>query len=340
MNALSRVVLALIIILLIGCSASETAKKEYRESGVFFDSFVTIRCLYDRDKNIITISDKCWERLEEIHLCMNSRSPSGDVADINRVGISSVQVDEDLYYVLRKSLELSKITRGAFDVTVLPLIELWKGYAAKNIIPSEEKIAEVRKKTGYAFIESGPGNTVYFKSKESKIDLGGIAKGYALDEIAGILRGYGINDFLIEAGGDMRCGGLNTGGEPWKVGIRDPEDKHSIIGAVYLNEKAVATSGDYERFFVIEGKKFAHIIDPRSGYPQKGVVSATVIAPTALEADALSTALCVMGGKEGTELINTIPEAECVIFEKEEDENKKFYSAGFHEFEKPPLPIF
>ncbi len=151
-------------------------------------------------------------------------------------------------------------------------------------------------------------NHIQLLNRDTMIDLGGIAVGYALDKVAKILRGKEFRNFFIDAGGDIYVGGHNCSGQPWKIGIKDPQKESNLIKVIYLQDASVTTSGNYEQYFEIQGAKFSYIMNPLTGYPQEEVMSATVIAPQGIEADSLATALCVLGSEEGIALINSLGE--------------------------------
>ena len=188
----------------------------------------------------------------------------------------------------------------------MPLVSLWRNAQKSGALPTSKEILNAKASVGMNNIKLMPENMVEMLNPNTKIDLGGIAKGYAIDEIARVLRNHGFEDFFIDAGGDLYAGGNSCKGRPWKIGVRDPRDKSKIVDAISVSNAAVVTSGDYERFFEIDGRKWSHIINPVSGYPQKGVASATVIAPNATMADALATSLCVLMPEKGTSLIESL----------------------------------
>jgi thiamine biosynthesis lipoprotein len=247
-----------------------------------------------------------WARLETISWKMNVFDGRSDVAKINHSDLKPVSVGEDTYAVIESAIRFSQETKGAFDITVRPLVDFWRQNEAKNIFPSQEAVDAVLLAIGFQNIQLLAGHQIKILLPNTKIDLGGIAAGYAVDEAAQILRQHGIENFFIDAGGDIYVGGKNCAGEPWRIGIRDPYDPKEFIDVVALENQAVTTSGNYEKYYTIQGQKWSHIIDPVTGYPQKGVISATVIAPTTIEADALATALCVLGEKPGTDYINAL----------------------------------
>jgi len=224
----------------------------------------------------------------------------------------------------------SKLTDGAFDITVSPIIKLWKFEGGKpKEIPSEEKIKEALESVGWENIKLAPNRQFSFKKDSMSINLGGIAKGYIVDKAVAHLKRKGIKSAIINAGGDVYCFGKKDNEELWSIGIQHPRNKKEIIGTLTLTDKATATSGDYEKSFVLQGKRFSHIINPKTGYPvDNPVIQTTVVAETCTDADALATALMVMGKEKGMELVEKLPGTEAVIIEEIEGKLEISYTSG------------
>ena len=299
-------------------------------------------CLDTRDKTAVGKAyQEVWDRLEDIAWRMNVFDERSDVAKINRAGTQPVGVQEDTYYVLQKSIDYNRLTLGAFDITVWPLIQLWKRGARENALPTTAQLQEVRSVIGSDKIQLLSNGRVRLTNAGVKIDLGGIAAGYAVDEAVRIFRKNGINNFFIDISGDIYVGGRNCEGNLWRIGIRDPRDLSKIIDTVHLSDMAVATSGNYEQYYEIQNERWSHIMNPITGYPQKDVVSATMIAPSALETDAWSTALCVLGPRSGIQLVNAMPLAgekyACLIITRNgANDLVRFPSAGYKKIQGNP----
>ncbi|MBF0252429.1 MAG: FAD:protein FMN transferase [Candidatus Omnitrophica bacterium] len=324
--------LVLIVTFFSGCGRGKHLK-QYTETRQIFSTYVSVNCYYDEKvTDIFTVIAKCWERMEVIHTEMNARSNVGYVARVNESGFYGVEVSESLHGLLGESLKYSKITEGAFDVTVYPLVELWREAAKNQKVPDKKTLAAVKDKVGYQYLVLEDANVVHLKKKGMKIDVGAIAKGYAVDQFAEILKLNKVDDFIIDAGGDIYCNGKDNGKNEWLVGVQDPINTDKIAGKLKLSNRAVTTSGDYERFSVIEGKRYSHIIDPITGFPEDIVISATVIAPSAEESDAYSTAFSVMGGDKGIKLANKLENVEAMIIEKIGKKIKRYQSNGYKEY--------
>jgi thiamine biosynthesis lipoprotein len=250
-----------------------------------------------------------------------------------------VAVSEPLWEVITAALDLSRRSGGAFDATYSPLRDLWRSAAANGELPSESALAEARARVGWRKVVTDPAKrTVHFEAGGMKLDLGGLAKGYALDLAAAAIRRNGLNAGIVDLGGDLRVVGSAEEGRPWTVGIRDAlkaADKTAIRGRLRLADVAVATSGNYERYFLVDGRKFSHIIDPATGRPAEEVVSATVIAPTGMAADGLATAVSVLGMEKGVRLVEDTPGAECLLVSVRDGKTVERRSSGFSKFEVP-----
>jgi len=251
---------------------------------------------------------------------MSVNIQASDVARVNAAaGIAPVQVHEDVFKVIERALFFAEISGGAFDPSVGPLVSLW-GIGGENPrVPSQAEIDEVLPLINWRDIELDyQTQSVFLKRRGMALDLGAIAKGYAADEAAAIIKNARIKRAIIDLGGNIFTCGEKKDKSPWRVGIQNPNEKRGIyIGIVQVTEQSVVTSGVYERFFEEGGNRFHHIFLPSSGYPVKnGVLSVTIIANNSIDADALSTAVFVLGYEKGMALIESLSGAEAVfIFE-------------------------
>ena len=260
------------------------------------------------------------ERVREIfdHLEreMSSYRPDSAISRLaDQAGVAPMAVSQDTYRVLSLSGHFAALSDGAFDVTVAPLVSLWgfNGAAVPASLPSEQEIRERQELVGYRRLVLKDG-TAFLPTKGMAVDVGGIAKGYAVDRAYDDCRSAGIRDFLIDFSGNMRAAGRPAWGEKWEVGVRDPFDRSHVIGKIALpGGMALATSGNYERFVTISNERFSHIIDPRTGYPVGGTASVTVLSADATSADALSTAFFVLGLKGAGNLLQKVPKTELLM---------------------------
>jgi thiamine biosynthesis lipoprotein len=287
--------------------SSVFAAERLHESRSYLGTTVSTTICYGADqKDKADIAMKAvWQKFADVHARMNAFDPASDVSAINASLGREVKVHEDVYRLLEKSKALARTTGGVFDITVGPLVALWKQAGKLGHIPSAEAVREAKRSVAADRIELLGDGRVRIPS-EMKIDLGGDAAGFAADEAAGILRVAGFNDFLVDAGGEIYAGGSACEERPWRVGVNDPENKDRWADVVELKDQALSTSGSYEKYIEINGERWPHIVNPLTGYPERGVVSATVISPNAIDADALSTTLCVLGSGPGFRLIDSL----------------------------------
>lgn len=281
------------------------------------------------------IRSQLLNRLKEIEMRMDDYRPDSELAMINKMAAKkAVDLSNDTFYVIKRSLEISKQSKGAFDITVWPLLKIWgfKNKSSLKKIPKKESINKILKEIGWQKVKL-TSQKLSFDSPLVKIDLGGIAKGFAVDELVKILKQNGINNALVEIGGDLYCLGAGPDNKGWKIGIQHPKNFERIIARIKVKNRAVATSGSYINFRTIEGRRFSHIIDPRTGWPvDNKVVSVTVLAPTCLEADAWATALFVLGIEDGMSYVEKQPDLEAVfIIEDKNGKLKLHISSGLKE---------
>jgi thiamine biosynthesis lipoprotein len=243
--------------------------------------------------------------LDQIDATMSTYRTESEVSRLNRAAPDDwFPVSADTSMVAAEAMAMARLTKGAFDPTVGPLVDLWGfGPAGPSVrMPDAIDIAAHRSQTGYAGLETRQDPPALRKQHEGlRVDFSGIAEGFAVDEMAGALERLGVYDFLAELGGEVRCRGNNRAGSPWTVAIETPDlastqsRKH-----VDVTDAAIATSGDYRKFFIIGGQRYSHVIDPRTGRPvDHGLASVTVIGRSAMQSDALATALLVMGPEAG-----------------------------------------
>ena len=262
--------------------------------------------------------DAAVVEITRIEKLISSWDPASQTSEINRnAGIKPVKVDEELYNLIGRSVEISKLTDGAFDISFASMDKIWKFDGSMPQMPSKEAIKQSVSKVGYQNIILDPENlTVFLKLEGMKIGFGAIGKGYAADKAKKLLIEKGVSGGIINASGDMNTWGTQPDGEFWKVAITNPMDKNKAFALLPLNENAVVTSGNYEKYVTFNNIRYTHIIDPRTGYPATGIISATVFAPKAEIADALATSIFVMGKDVGIDFINQLPKIECIIIDE------------------------
>jgi len=282
------------------------AKQLYRNNRLLMGTIWEITSP-DKQAGAIVFSEA--GRIEQL---LSKYIPSSEISKLNRLG--KLKVSAETFYIIKKSREFYQLSQGAFDITVAPLVDLWGFTDQEFQMPSDDKIQAVLKLVGNdKIILQEKDNVVEFKIPGMKIDLGAIAKGFALDCAVKKLKENNISSCLINAGGQVYALG-DKFGTPWKVAIRGA-NKSEIAGSFELKNKSASTSGNYEQFFFKDGRRYCHIIDPRTGYPaESGITSVTVLDEQGLVADVLSTSIFVLGKKDAQEILKKFPGASTKIY--------------------------
>jgi thiamine biosynthesis lipoprotein len=282
--------------------------KPFIKNQSFKDTTAEIIC---KDGNAIDIAFKEIERLERL---LNRFDPNSEISRLSREGV--YRVSKETLEIVKRSIEFSNLSDGAFDITIGAVADLWKEKIKSTSfsLPEKEEIKERLNFVGFDKVLIDEKNSIIkFSQKGLSLDLGGIAKGYAVDRVIERLKSMGIKDCLVRIGGSIYCLG-KKGNRRWRVGIQHPREKTGFIDYVELENKAIDTSGDYEQFFIYEGRRYHHIISPKTGYPvNNGIVSVTVISPEAVISDFLSTAVFVLGEEKGRELAKKFKDTELII---------------------------
>ena len=271
--------------------------------------------------------DEIFQEVARIDRLMSTYRDESEISEINRNAANSpLVVSHELWQLIRRSLDISALTQGAFDITY---DSVGQHYDFRlNQRPDEATIQSELAKIDYHLVElDDRAATIFFQQQGVRINLGGIAKGYVVERGIDILRCKGVRNAIVTAGGDSRLLG-DRRGRPWMVGIRDPRAEGEVAISVPLEDEAISTSGDYERFFDEDGVRYHHIIQPGTGTPASGVHSATVFGPDAVLTDALSTSVFVMGVDKGLRLIATLPDYESIVIDAE---GQVYYSDGLQQ---------
>ena len=252
------------------------------------------------------------QSMHDVDEMMSTYKPASQLSRVNdRAAQEPVKVDRELFEVIRNALEFSRLTHGAFDVTYASVGYLYDFRAHQR--PTEAQIEKALPGINWRNVRLDPvALTVKFDHAGMRIDLGGIAKGYAVDRAIGLLQARGIAHAVVTAGGDSRIIG-DRFGRPWIVGIRHPDDPKRVITRIPLVDTAMSTSGDYERYFDENGVRYHHIIDPKTGHSASKVRSATILAPTAMQTDGLSKTAFVLGAEEALKIIEAIPGVDAIF---------------------------
>nr|WP_228236062.1 FAD:protein FMN transferase [Muricauda sp. M10] len=265
--------------------------------------------------------DMAIAEITRIERLISSWDPNSQTSMINNnAGVAPVKVDRELFNLIERAIKISKLTQGAFDISYASMDRIWKFDGSVMEMPSEEAIKQSVAKVGYQNIEMDPENsTVFLKKEGMKIGFGAIGKGYAADMAKALLLKNGVFSGIINASGDLNAWGTQPDGKDWMVAIVNPLNKEKVFSWLPVRDQAVVTSGNYEKFIILNGERYTHIIDPRTGYPSKGVRSATIFTKNAELADALATSIFVMGVETGVDFVNQLKGVECIIVD---DDNK------------------
>jgi len=319
--------LKLVLIIIIAVFAALWAIRSYngyrlhveKQMRFMMDTYVTIYAVGPK-----AVTSKAVElalnRMQEIDTKFNSLNPKSPVYAFNHR--NEPISDKEIVDLIRVALRISEEAGGAFDITIAPLAELWGFYSKEYYLPMPREIKDCLTKVGYQHLSVNNGKVV--KDDEGvRIDLGGVAKGYAISEALKVLRSNGVNSALIDAGGDVYGLGKN-GSKLWRIGIKDPRGE-GLLGYVEAEDLAVMGSGDYERFFIKDGKRYHHIFDPKTGYPTEGVASVTLIYHDPVAAQAWTKIPFIMGPREGLKRLEKIPNMEIIIITTS---GETLYSSG------------
>ncbi|WP_396169399.1 FAD:protein FMN transferase [Flavobacterium sp.] len=253
--------------------------------------------------------------------------PSTQISQVNKnAGIMPVKVDKEVYDLVERAIKVSQITSGAFDISYASMDKIWKFDGSMKAMPTVEAIKNSVSKIGYKNIILDPKEqTIFLKIQGMKLGLGGIGQGYIADKVKDLLKSKGCASGIVNVSGDINAWGTQIDGKPWTVAIVNPMNKNKVFATFPLENSAVETSGSYEKFVTFNGIRYAHIIDPRTGYPAQGVVSVSVFAKQTEIADALATGIFVLGVEVGLDLVNQMKGIECIIVD---DKGKVHSSKG------------
>lgn len=304
-----------------------TSTTYQKDSGLIFGTIYNIT--YRHDTNLKNEIESELKRLD------GSLSPFNDTAVITRINRNE-DIFPDTFFVnvFRRSMEISDETEGAFDITVAPLVNAWGFGFEKEMFPDSAMIDSLLEFTGYRKISLSDEGKVVKKDQRMMLTCSAVAKGYAVDVVAGLLTRNGSDDYMVDIGGEVVTRGNNPAGEKWRIGINKPVDdslsQHSDIQTVlHISGKGIATSGNYRNYYYHDGKKYAHTIDPRTGYPvQHSILSATVVAKDCMSADAYATAFMVMGLEKAKDFVNRHPEIDAYFIYVAPDGTIQSYATG------------
>jgi thiamine biosynthesis lipoprotein len=310
-----RIFLVLGFILLLALPSILPAQDDrlFRQSRILMGTSVEITVSRVEPKTAEEAMEAAFQEVERINRLMSHYRPGSEVSQISRhAGQKEVRVSPETLEVIERALYFSRLSDGSFDITIGPVFRLWNFREGK--IPEEEVLKENLERVDYRKIKIDRGrSTVFLEGPRMELDLGAIAKGYAVDRACAVLKKSGIGNFLVNAGGDLKVGGEKEKGLSWTIGIQHPRLPSEFIAKLKPKDAGVATSGDYEKSFVIDGERYHHILVPSTGMPARECQSVTILAPSAMDADALATTVFVLGPKKGFALIEKMPGVHAII---------------------------
>lgn len=270
--------------------------------------------------------DAAIAEIRRIETLLTTFNENSQTNQINRqAGIAPVRVDGEVFDLIRRSLRISALTQGAFDITYGSIDKrLWNFDTQMTTLPDPATARQLVRLINYRHVLlNETESTVFLKEQGMRIGFGGIGKGYAAEQARRLLRQRGVASGIVNAAGDLTTWGTQPNGNPWTIGIADPNAKNQAFSYLSISDLAVATSGNYEKFALINGKRYSHTIDPKTGYPVSGIKSVTIICPNAELADAMATPVMVMGIRAGLDLINQMQQIACVLID---DQNRVYTS--------------
>ncbi|MCL1669661.1 FAD:protein FMN transferase [Elizabethkingia ursingii] len=254
--------------------------------------------------------DKAIAEITRIENLISEWRPETQISQVNQnAGIKPIKVDKEVFDLTKKGIYFSKLTDGAFDISIVAMDKIWKFDDSMDELPSEQAIKESVRHVGYQnIILDSINSTIFLKNPGMKIGFGSIGKGYAADKTRDLMKSMGVKAGIIDASGDISTWGTQPDGKPWAIGINNPFNDHKMAAILYFKENAVTTSGSYEKYAEIHGKRYSHIMNPKTGYPSTGLTSVTITGPNATMANGFSTSVMVLGEKEGLKLLKQFPE--------------------------------
>jgi thiamine biosynthesis lipoprotein len=269
---------------------------------------------------------------KRIELLISDWIPTSQISEVNRnAGLKPVKVDKEVFELVERAIKISQITKGAFDISYASMDKIWKFDGTMKEMPTEDAIKKSVSKIGYKnIILNTKDSSIFLALDGMKLGLGGIGQGYIADRIKELLVANRCLSGIVNVSGDISAWGKQPDGNPWTVGIVNPLNKNKIFATFPLLDSAVETSGSYEKYVVFNNTRYSHIIDPRTGYPAKGIVSVSVFAKQTEVADAMATGIFVLGVEVGLDLVNQLNGVECIIV----DDTGKLHSSSGIDIQK------
>lgn len=308
---MKKVIFLLLILAEFSAKAQVLRKRTVKLMGSRFDITIVASDSLSAEQNI----DAVIAEVTRIENLISDWKDDSQVSEVNRnAGIAPVRVDPEVFALAERALRFSSITKGAFDISFAAMDRIWKFDGSMTEMPSPQAVKKSVEKVGFRdIVLDRAQSTIFLKRKGMKIGFGALGEGYAADRCRDLMLAKGIKAGIVNGSGDMSTWGKQPDGTDWTVGITNPMHEDTVFAIVPLKQSAVVTSGSYQKFVVFNGKRYAHIINPVTGYPATGVCSVTVFGPSAEMANGFSTSLMVLGKDAGLKLLNQHPDYSCVL---------------------------
>lgn len=306
-------------LLLLLFSLSTFAQENFKRTLILMGSRFDITVVASNEKEGNEYIDSAIFEIARIEKLISSWDVNSETSLINKLsGIKPIKVDKELFDLIERSIAISTLTNGAFDISYASMDRIWNYDGSMKEMPSAETISNSIKKVGYQNISiDKEAQTVFLKLKGMKIGFGAIGKGYAADKAKALLIEKGVKAGIINASGDLNAWGKQANGKDWMVAITNPLNKNKVFSWLPINDSAIVTSGNYEKFISFNGIRYSHIIDPRTGYPSTGIISTSIMTSNAEFADAISTSVFVMGVETGLDFINQLKGVDGIIIDEQ-----------------------
>jgi thiamine biosynthesis lipoprotein len=313
MKRLSFKLITLFLWMAIALNACDGAGDQpTRRTQFIMGTLVEITVSHSDPELVQTVTTQAFDEMQRIEQLMSTYIPDSEISRINRAaGKDAIPVSREVEEVIREGIYWSEQSGGAFDITIEPLVQLWDFDGEKEIIPGNNTIRKTASLVNYRNIEIKD-HTVRLMRRGMAINVGGLAKGYAVDRAISILRSK-VPNGIVNAGGDLFAFGQKSKQNPWTIGLQHPRKPQDLLAAFAVKNQAVATSGDYQRYFIKDGIRYHHIFDPQTGRPARLMISATLITTEVMDADALATAVFVMGPDKAIEWVDSMENVEGML---------------------------
>lgn len=318
--------------LLISSCANHAPVQLHKSSRLLMGTLVEVT-IPGNEKAATAVTEAIFSELKRVEDLTSFHQPSGMTKIDEQSGKGPIKADAELLSLIGESLRFAKETRGAFDPTVGPLTRLWHFSGGDPHLPAQSEITAALSKVGWRRVKiDSEAGTIVLPDRGMALDLGGIAKGYALERAAAVIRKCGISSALVNAGGDVLVVGERAPGKPWRIGVQDPRNERAMVAVANVKDCVVQTSGDYERCFIENGKRYHHILNPATGYPADDLQSVTVVAPTGMTT--VTAGIFVLGVQAGLKYLESMPNVQGFLIDVEGQIHKSSGADSIFDFKQ------